>query len=216
MSNEKATHIARALADSTRLTVLQRLSQGSASVSELVAASGASQSNVSNHLQVLRDSGLVNATRTGRKMVYELADSNVAVLLEAFSALTRPKAANPSAPAIADARTCYDHLAGKLGVEIYQRLERSGVIRIADGEVSLGSNAEQFFDGMGIDLKTVTRAKRKFATRCLDWTEHEHHLGGSLGAALCDRLIQLGCVTKQPGTRAVSLTRKGKQLVAEW
>jgi DNA-binding transcriptional ArsR family regulator len=123
--------ILTALADPVRLALLQHLMGGSATVSELVAVTGATQSNVSNHLQVLRRRGLVRARRLGRQREYELRGTHVARLIEELGAV----AGDRQAPVVKDralieARTCYDHLAGKLGVRLFEALELRQAIRL--------------------------------------------------------------------------------------
>ncbi len=211
--------VTKALADQTRLDILHRLAEGSASVAELVVFSDVSQSKVSNHLLALRSSGLVTRAKSGRKQIYSLANSNVLVLLESLAALSRPRNSQTSDSKLAYARTCYDHLAGMIGVEVFHRLLESSVIIRDEADpslITLGERGESFFQKLGVELEAVTRAKRRFATSCLDWTEGESHLGGSLGAALCDRLIQRGYIVRQPGTRAVTITRKGQKVISRW
>jgi len=211
--------VTKALADQTRLDILHRLAEGPASVAELVIFSDGSQSKVSNHLLALRSSGLVIREKSGRKQIYSLANSNVLVLLESLAALSRPRNSLAANSNLAYARTCYDHLAGTVGVEVFHRLLESDVIICDETDsslVRLGERGESFFQDLGIDLSAVTRAKRRFATACLDWTEGKSHLGGSLGAVLCDRFIQKGYIIRQPGTRAVTITRKGQNAVSRW
>src|ERR1041385_648613 len=120
--NKNLLKLLQALGDPVRLAVLQHLMGGSATVSELVAIAGASQPNVSNHLASLREQRLVKATRVGRQMVYELADASVAQLIEALSRVSGAPPPDIKTPSVIQARTCYDHLAGKLGVALFDAL----------------------------------------------------------------------------------------------
>ncbi len=216
------------LADPLRLAVLQRLMQGGAAVSELVALTGVSQPNVSNHLAILRQRGLVRATKMGRQMMYEIDQPWVADIVESLArAAGPPPRAERVSPPLALARTCYDHLAGKLGVGLFDALVRRQAIR-ADlrgggggrkvrsglGAVMLGARAQEVFSGLAIDLAIVQEEKRQFATACLDWTENRPHLGGALGAAVRSRFMERGWVERQPSSRALLLTGRGRRAIA--
>lgn len=213
--NIPVLELAQALADPLRLAVLQSLMSGPATVSELMSLSGATQSNVSNHLALLRERGLVRATRQGRQMVYELRDASVGQLVESLAQVAggAPPFVQKSAPLVR-ARTCYDHLAGKLGVALFDALAARGALQApaaSRGTLELGPAAAEVFGAFGIDLAAARRERRKFATACLDWTERRPHLGGALGAALWARCVERGWVVRQPGTRAIILTDAGKQ-----
>src|ERR671916_1282689 len=134
---------------------MQILMGGPAAVAELVSATGASQPNVSNHLRVLREQGLVRSERRGRQAIYEIPNASVAQLVESLTAV----AGGPTAPvfetgAMSEARTCYDHLAGRLGVGIYGALVDSGaLVPTAEvrGDLRLGSEAARVFGAIGVD-----------------------------------------------------------------
>jgi DNA-binding transcriptional ArsR family regulator len=241
--------VIQALADPLRLALLQALMAGPATVSELVALSGASQSNVSNHLSLLRARGLVRAVRQGRHNVYELRDATVAQLVEslsivaggdlgspdgvgaqAASGVPRPSTAGNASlgiattrgratQALAAARTCYDHFAGRLGVALFDALVARGAI-IAPEEpaqmVTLGPQADAVFGAIGVEVGAVRRARRRFATGCLDWTERRPHLGGALGAAVWERCRERGWVAREPDGRAVVVTDAGRRGFHEW
>jgi DNA-binding transcriptional ArsR family regulator len=201
--------VAQAVAEETRLQILHRLMEGPAAVAELVAEVGKPQSLVSNHLAVLKDAGLVSFDREGRKSLYRLANASVAVLVESLAALSRDGRDSRVTPALARARTCYDHLAGALGVELYEWLVKSKALKATGGDVALGSKGAEVFARLGVDIEAAAKARRRFATPCLDWTERKAHLGGSLGAALCNEFVARGWIARQPGTRAVTLTQTG-------
>ena len=211
----RALALAQALADPLRLAILHGLMGGPAAVSEIVSATGEAQSKVSNHLALLRQRGLVRATRVGRQIVYELRDASVGRLVESLSAVagaSRP-AVRKSAP-IVNARTCYDHLAGRLGVAVFDALaaRRAIVPPEAPGRpVELGPAAAETFRVLGVDPAALRRERRRFATACLDWTERRPHLGGALGAALWAKSVERGWVVRRPGTRAVILTDAGRR-----
>jgi DNA-binding transcriptional ArsR family regulator len=221
-SSEALLNVLTALADPVRLAILQHLMGGGAAVSELVAITGASQPNVSNHLNVLRKRALVRAVRQGRQRLYELKDPLVAQLIESLGSV----AGGARTPAIQDtalvqARTCYDHLAGKLGVRLFEALLKRKAIRMpaplpdtawagSTHPLELGSDAEPVFAEFGIALADALKGKRSPGFACRDWTERKPHLGGALGAALWSRFVEEGWVQRKPGTRAVLITPKGR------
>jgi DNA-binding transcriptional ArsR family regulator len=208
----RALAIIRALADPLRLAVLRHLMGGPASVSELMTVAGAEQSRLSNHLAMLRERDLVRTTRQGRQVIYELHDPAVARLVESLGQVGgAPKRTVKSVP-IARARTCYDHLAGRLGVAMFKALVARHAVRAgseASGDVELGPRAAPVFGKLGVDLEVARQERRRFATACLDWTERKPHLGGALGAALWAELTARGWIVRRPGTRAVAITRAG-------
>jgi len=211
-----AAAIAQALADPTRFEILERLSNGPAAVSELVSVTGEAQSKVSNHLAVLRDRGLVAATRIGRQRLYEVADPSVGQLVESLVLIAgRGPARVEMSPSLARARTCYDHLAGRLGVAIFDALVARRAIAHPTaryrGPVELGPVGPRVFDDLGVDLDEARRERRQFATACGDWSERRPHLGGALGAALWARALEQGWVVRKPGSRIIVVTDKGRR-----
>ncbi len=208
--------IAQALADPIRFAIVERLMDGPAAVSELVVLAGEAQSKVSNHLAVLRDRGLVSVTRLGRQRLYEIADPSVAQLVESLLVIAgRSPAKLEMSPSLARARTCYDHLAGRLGVAIFDALVARRAIAQPRtryrGPLELGPAGADVLGGLGIDLDEVRRERRQFATACGDWSERRPHLGGALGAALWVRSLEQGWVAQKPGTRIVAVTERGRR-----
>src|SRR5436190_10994787 len=118
--------VVQALADPLRLAVLHHLMGGPASVSELMTVAAAGQSRLSNHLAFLRARGLVRTTRHGRQMIYELQDPAVARLVESLGQIGAAPARTVRSAPVAQARTCYDHLAGRLGVALFKALVAGG------------------------------------------------------------------------------------------
>lgn len=211
-----ATVIAQALADPVRFKILERLTDGPAAVSELVLLTGEAQSNVSNHLAVLRGRGLVVVTRIGRQRVYEVADPAVSQVVESLGTIAgRGPAKVQMSPALARARTCYDHLAGRLGVAIFDTLvARRAIAHPAAryrGPIELGPTGPKVFEELGIDMDEAHRERRQFATACGDWSERRAHLGGALGAALWVRTMERGWVVRKPGGRIIVVTGKGRR-----
>ena len=196
------------LAHPLRLRVIDRLGHlGPAPVSALAAELDVPMPELSNHLRRLRDAGLVRARREGRHAVYELGETGVELLLPLLDRLIAP--AMPE-PARAPSRTCYDHLAGPLGVELYEDLCARGALRPArDGTVALGPEAPAALAALGVDVAAVEPGRRRLAFECLDATEQRPHLGGALGAALAAALIDRGWI-ERAGGREVRLTAAGR------
>jgi hypothetical protein len=209
------------MADSTRIAILRGLMRTPAAVAELVAMTSGTQSNISNHLSVLRSHRLIYGERQGRQVVYRIADPAAARLIEALLGFAGSDPEWPSTKApLADARFCYDHLAGTVGVALYDALTTTGAIIGPDdgatdsrGLVSLGPAADDIFGRLGIDPLAV-RGRRKFAYACRDWTERRFHLGGALGAAICQRLIDTEWISPAQG-RAAAITPLGRRGLQE-
>ncbi|HEY7350032.1 MAG TPA: metalloregulator ArsR/SmtB family transcription factor [Ktedonobacterales bacterium] len=207
--------LAQALADPVRLGILQHLMAGPATVSELQSLTGVSQSNVSNHLALLRERDLVRAAREGRHIIYALRDASVGHLVESLTVVAGMVPVRLwKSPQLVAARTCYDHLAGRYSVALFDALLALEAIKepgAMHAEVELGARGEEVFGKLGLNLSAVRRERRRFAFACPDWTERRPHLGGSLGAALWATCVEHGWVVKQQGTRAIVVTDLGKQ-----
>jgi DNA-binding transcriptional ArsR family regulator len=217
--NNQLYTLAQALADPLRLVMLQQLMEGPATVSELQSLTGESQSKVSNHLALLRERDLVRATREGRQMIYTLRDASVGQLVESLTVVAGMIPARLwKSPQLIAARTCYDHLAGRYGVALFDALLAQEAIKEPaemHGEVELGPRGEEVFGKLGLNLSALRRERRRFAFACPDWTERRPHLGGVLGAALWAHGVERGWVVKQQGTRAIIVTDLGKQNLRE-
>jgi len=213
--------ITSAIADPVRLSVMMYLIRGSASVTEILNKLDVSQSNLSNHLAVLKNAGLIKSFPLGRQKIYELANPEAAQLIELLLNLQPPSAKkeNEIKP-IQFARTCYDHLAGKLGVALFAAFIRDRAIiypaEIAVNENKLlskiilpGPNAESVFGKLGIDLSAIKPSRRKYAYGCMDWTERTPHLAGALGAALCGSFFEKKWIARKDRSRSIALTTAG-------
>jgi DNA-binding transcriptional ArsR family regulator len=201
----------RELADPLRLRVVDRLGhRGPATVSQLSGELGVPLPQLSNHLRRLRESGLVRVERSGRQAVYQLADPGLQLLLPLLDRITghlRP----PARPPVAASRTCYDHLAGPLGVGLYRVLvDRGALEELPDGTVEPGDTAARELAALGVDdVAAVAAGRRRLAFQCLDATERAPHLAGALGDAVAAALVSRGWVERTPGTRTVQLTAPG-------
>ena len=200
----------RELADPLRLRVVDRLGhRGPATVSQLSGELGVPLPQLSNHLRRLRESGLVRVERSGRQAVYQLADPGLQLLLPLLDEITG-HLRRPARPPVAASRTCYDHLAGPLGVGLYRVLvDRGALEELPDGTVEPGDTAARDLAALGVDVAAVTSGRRRLAFQCLDATERAPHLAGALGDAVATALVTRGWVERTPGTRTVQLTASG-------
>lgn len=206
------------IADPARAAMLTALIDGRArSAGELAAAADISAQSASMHLSQLLRGGFLKMWREGRHHYYMLAGSSIAHAIEALGAISTTNAYRPSGAnqALCYARTCYDHLAGNIAVRLTAGLERKRyIIPSGERDYELTPNGESFLRGWKIDAAELRCLRRSFARRCLDWTERKHHLAGALGAAICQKWMELRWITPDKHSRAIFLSRKGEQELA--
>lgn len=216
-SYDGATEIARlagALADRTRASFCLALLDGTAwTAGELAQRAGVARSTASEHLDRLVADGLIVEERQGRHRYLRLAGADAAELIESLSARAPVPRGTPTSLRTATARTalqrgrtCYDHLAGWLGVTITDTMIGRGLL---DGWAVTPSGMAWLAD-LGVDVDAARGSRRAFVRHCLDWTERRPHLAGSSGAALCHRLFELRWVQRIGTDRAVRLTPAGR------
>lgn len=204
------------IGEPARTTILISLLDGnSLSAGELARLAGISAQSASAHLSKLVDGGLLLWQNNGRHRYYKITSSEVVHALEALGAiatLPRPTATFRSRQDIdiSHARSCYDHLAGHIAVELTKALQNFKVIRTSGPQdYKLGPKGLAWFADLGIDALALARSRRTFARRCLDWTERQPHLAGALGAALFSRMLDAGWIARRRGTRALRITHRG-------
>jgi len=210
--------VAALIGDTGRVAMLTALVGGRAlPAGELAAAADMSPPAASAHLAKLTDGGLLTVEREGRHRYYRLAGPGVAAILESLASYAgqpiRPRAVRtPKARALRRARTCYDHLAGQLGVAVATALEGRGLLAPAGGKRLdvTPAGATWFAAVLGIDATALRPGRHGIACRCLDWTERRHHLAGPLGTQMMRRYCDLGWLTKTPDSRAVQLSPCGR------
>ena len=217
--------IAALAGDPARAAILHALMDGRAlTASELAAAAGVAPQTASGHLQRLVDAGLLAVTPQGRHRYHRMASSAVAEMIEAImrvAATPEPKSkavrVGPRDAALRRARTCYDHLAGELGVALADALVHAGHLDLEDESARLTDRGLHFLQTMGVAIPTSAsrdspREGRMLCRPCLDWSERRLHLAGRIGAALCARSFAAGWICRVEGTRAVQITPKGGQI----
>ena len=208
-------HVGALLGDRRRAAMLLALLGGEElPARELAARAGASSSLASAHLGKLLEGGLVSAQRAGRERRYRISNPDVAEALEALVGLAPARQANSlresrQGEAIRRARTCYDHLAGELGVGLTDALVRQGVLRSSASGFELTASGDRRLHDLGVDVQAARARRRTFIRHCIDWTERRPHLAGALGAALAARLLELDWVTRRSGSRALDVTPTG-------
>ena len=212
--------IAAAIAAPARAQMLYCLMDGRARTStELAMIAGVTPSTASVHLHRLKGQRLVKVITQGKHRYYSLAGTDVAATLEALGVLAgarRGSALTPEPPsAMRAARSCYDHIAGILGVALYDRFEALGWLSAAsrrdDETRELNETGIKAFAALGIDIDSARTLRRRFAYACLDWSERRPHLGGALGAALLDVALKRKWVLRQRDGRALTLTTTGQR-----
>ncbi|NVJ19851.1 helix-turn-helix transcriptional regulator [Myxococcus sp. AM011] len=201
------------IGDATRAGMLSRLLEGPAcTAGELAREAGISPQTASGHLAKLLEGNLVRVEVQGRHRYYRLANPDVARALEALSLLVPTRVAPVRVPEpLRFARTCYDHLAGTLGVAMAEGLEQRGLLESSEDTYALTPSGERFVAKWGVDLEELSQGRRAFARRCLDWSERRAHVGGALGAALAERLFALRWIARRPEGRGVRLTVEGRR-----
>ncbi|WP_372487982.1 ArsR/SmtB family transcription factor [Streptomyces guryensis] len=213
--------LAGLIADESRATCLLALLDGRAwTATELARHAGVAASTLSEHLGKLVAGGLLAEERQGRHRYVRLADARVAQLVEDLAAqvgpgdAVRPRGLRESSAgsAMARGRTCYDHLAGRLGIAITDALALRGLLR-QDTGFALTDTGVRWFDATGIVLDR--KGWRPLARACLDWTERRPHLAGVAGAAFCRHALDAGWCARIGSERAVKVTATGEQALAE-
>ena len=214
--------IAALIGDTTRAEVLTALMSGMAlTATELAAIAGVTRQTISGHLAKLVDAGLLSVQSQGRHRYFQLADHDVAALLESLMSVAFRTGAlrlrsSPREPALRKARVCYGHLAGELGVLVYDQLLLRGAFALDPDGMRLTGAGRAMMEELGIDLAAAARARRALCRSCMDWSERRHHLAGALGDALLARFEQLGWAKRAPGSRVMAFSPAGEAALRGW
>jgi DNA-binding transcriptional ArsR family regulator len=211
--------IAAAIGEPARARMLFTLMDGHARTStELAVLAGVGPSTASVHLHRLKQAHLVKVLVQGKHRFYSLDGPDVAAALEGLSVLAGAprKEFVPTTPNnLRNARTCYDHLAGRVGVALHDRLHSlgwlSGAAARKDNAYNISSQGEKAFQSLGIDLDAARAQRRRFACPCLDWSERRPHIGGALGAALLKTALKRKWVVQELDSRALNITAVGRR-----
>lgn len=209
--------VASLVSDASRAAIMTVLLDGRYHpAGELAYMANIKPQTASFHLSKMVAANLVAVEKQGRHRYYGIENQEVARIMESLLSITPPveiRSFNQALEheAIRHARTCYDHLAGSLGIQLTDSLLNAGILSEVDHQFTVTEKGEGFFKAFQIDLERVKKKRRSFTHRCLDWSERRHHLAGALGHALLERLLELGWVQRIPKTRAVKITPEGKK-----
>lgn len=226
-SNAKFATIAALAGDPARAAMLHALMDGRAlTASELSRAGGITPQTASGHLAQLSDAGLISVVKQGRHRYHRLAGPSVAHMMESIMRVASDlEAASPAIftgpkdEALRAGRTCYDHLAGRLGVAIADAMIEGGYAEFSDEAGIVTDRGAALLSKIGIDLKALSAkprpGKKVFCRPCLDWSERRPHLAGVVGAAICQHSFDEGWIRRVNDSRAVAITRKGEQTFRE-
>jgi DNA-binding transcriptional ArsR family regulator len=214
--------VAALIGEPTRAAMLLGLLDGRAlTATELARLADLSAPATSLHLGKLAQGGLIVVRKAGRHRYYQLASHDVAHALEALgvisSASPPARAISPAHAALRAARTCYDHLAGVLAIDLADALEHARVLDVEDDQRYrvTGTGAQWFGQTLGIDVAGLAAMRRPLARRCLDWTERRPHLAGALGAAILDCFLARRWIARTHDSRALRVTTDGATALAK-
>ncbi|ENN84543.1 transcriptional regulator, ArsR family [Rhizobium freirei PRF 81] len=210
------TSTAALISDPARAAMLMMLVDGRARpAGELAYTAGVSPQTASSHLTKLLEGGLLCVEKEGRHRYYRLAGPDVVSLLKHLALFgpgepVRRKAPNREVEHLHFARCCYDHLAGRLGVEMTKAMLGRGYLEHGDGKAfAVTPDGAEWFAHLGLDIARITPGRHGIARKCLDWTAREHHLAGPLGTQFMAQACTLGWFQRPPSTRAIEVTPKG-------
>ena len=212
------SEIAALVGEPSRATMLVALlGKDALPASELAHKAYISPQTASSHLSKLVAGKLLAVERHGRHRYYRLASDEVGRFIETLASLAPPPRVSPhkeldeEAKAIRYARTCYDHLAGKVAVELARAMVSGGWLKRAGRNFEVTAVGERGLNNLGISTEEIRQSRRAFALQCLDWSERQHHIAGALGAALMERMLTLKWVARTRGTRCVRVTLEGRK-----
>jgi DNA-binding transcriptional ArsR family regulator len=215
------SEVAALVGDPARANMLSALMDGRAlTAGELAYAAGVSPQTTSGHLAKLTEARLLVPQKQGRHRYYRLATPAVGRMIEGIMAVAVDGPPRHSPPgkfdaALRNARTCYDHFAGRLGVGLADALVARGHVMLGDDGGEVTESGVDFLSGFGIDLAAARQRKRAFCRPCLDWTERRPHLAGAVGAALASRCFDMRWFERMRDSRALVITPSGGRGLAE-
>jgi DNA-binding transcriptional ArsR family regulator len=211
------SEIAALVGNPARANILMALIEGRAlTATELSYVAGVSPQTTSEHLAMLRAAKLLSMTKQGRHCYFRLGSPHVARMIESIMvvAADAPQRYRPrwnGGDQLRTARTCYDHIAGRLGVALTEALTQHEHIVLSEDGGVVTHAGEKFLAEFGVHLDEVKRGRRAFCRPCVDWSERRLHLAGALGAALADRCLELGWLARIRDSRALKISAAGER-----
>lgn len=218
----KLSEIAKLIASPVRAAMLLAMADGRAlPASELAFRSGVTNQTASEHLSLMLKMGIVSIEPCGRHRYYRVVSRKLMDTLEDLllsSSFIQP-GERPDMDRIAplrEARMCYDHIAGRLGVSLAESFQEKGWINLVDRDFTVtGKGRLQLSRTLGLEWVSLESARRLFARRCIDWSERKPHIGGALGAALAQRMLEKDWIRRSKESRTVFTTREGRKILLE-
>ncbi|MEM8695362.1 MAG: winged helix-turn-helix domain-containing protein [Pseudomonadota bacterium] len=211
------TLIGSLIGDPARANMLSALMAGQAlTAGELAREAGVTIQTASTHLKKLAEGGLVKTRPQGRHRYFSLAGADVANALENLMVLAEARGhrrvrPGPADPALRKARSCYDHLAGEMGVLLFVGMVDNGWLCLQGDDIRLSTAGGEAMHALGINMDKLESARRPLCRPCLDWSLRRNHLAGSLGAAILTQICELGWARRVPGTRRVEFSQSGER-----
>jgi len=205
------------IGDATRASILWNLLDGKAfTATELAIAVETSAQNISMHLGKLLDADLISVEKQGRHKYYRFSNKEVAYAVEAMANLIpkseiSAKKKTENYPPIKYCRTCYDHLAGKIGVALAESLLEQKIIIEKNNTFEITSEGEKWFSDFGVNIGDAKKQKRIFLKPCLDWSERRYHIAGSVGTLLLNKMLEQDWIRRTKDSRAIIITGKGEK-----
>lgn len=216
---ERIVRVGSILADPTRAEILATLMDGRAYTgSELARHVGVAASTASEHLSKLINEGMVTVEPQGRHRYFRMNRSTAEMLESIGLATETATEIDVKAPAsLVHARSCYDHLAGEVAVEMFDFMVEQGFIEPVEHTIlKVTDSGHEFLEDLGLDMSTLADGSRPLARSCLDWTQRRHHLGGGAGAALLDTMLSKRWVVKGSRPRSITVTNLGKKQISSY
>ncbi|MFH5776637.1 ArsR/SmtB family transcription factor [Paracoccus sp. NGMCC 1.201697] len=213
--------IAALVGDPARSMMLLALMDGRAlTATELATIAGVTRQTASSHLSQLTDAEVLVLRTQGRHRYFSLAGAHVAQLLEALMVFSSdaapPLRTGPNDPALRRARLCYDHLAGELGVAMFDRLGAEGALSQASGQPDVTEQGWHRLAVIGLRRDDLPRSNRPPCRACLDWSERRPHLAGSVGKMILQQVLDLGWAKRLPGSRVLRFSAEGERRFLDW
>lgn len=210
--------VAALVADPARSAMLLALMDGRAlTATELASQAGVTKQTASSHLAKLVDGEVLCMQAQGRHRYFQLAGAHVARLLEALMVFSSdgvpPLRTGPKEPALRKARVCYDHLAGEMGVALFDHMREHDWLA---GDMAITEKGWEHLSGIDLTPTALPRSNRPQCRACLDWSQRRHHLAGLAGKMILDRLLALSWARRLPSSRVIAFGPEGERRFLEW
>ncbi|MBS7233761.1 winged helix-turn-helix transcriptional regulator [Flavobacterium psychroterrae] len=205
------------IGDPTRASIMWTLLDGRAfTATELAISANTSPQNISMHLGKLLEANLLCVEKQGRHKYYRFSNKEVAYVVESMANLIpKPEISSKNKPEnyppVKYCRTCYDHLAGKIGVALTDSLLEQKIIIEKNNTFEISSEGKKWFSDFGINIEEAQKQKRIFLKPCLDWSERRNHIAGSIGTLLLNKMLNEDWIRRTANSRAIVITGKGEK-----